>query len=180
MQTWNFPWKHDFQTRLIVEPKIPISNSWERHIDRSVRKTTSVTFPSKNSKNSASIKMSADANKFHQTKEYRYFLRGVMAEWLRRWTWNPMKASRACRNSALSVRSHFSETHYGKVGNRNQYLCSQYGLSAILKQRDWRWHSTAKIRTLLQSSLRLQTQWNFKQKTVNIFPVSSDFWVTRA
>ena len=50
--------------------------------------TTSTTILSKNSTNSASIKMSADANNFHQTKEYRYFPRGVMAEWLSSWTSN--------------------------------------------------------------------------------------------
>ena len=48
-----------------------------------------------------------------------------MAEWLRRWTWNPMGISRADSNPARSVRSFFSQIYSGEVGNTNQYLYSQ-------------------------------------------------------
>ena len=49
----------------------------------------------------------------------------MVVEWLRRWTWNPMGSFRAGSNPARSVRIFFSELYSEKVGNTNQYLCSQ-------------------------------------------------------
>ena len=52
--------------------------------------------------------------------------RAVIAEWFRRWTWNPRGNSRAGSIPVRSVQSSFlSEIYPEKVGNTNQYLCSQ-------------------------------------------------------
>ena len=48
-----------------------------------------------------------------------------MAEWLRRWTRNPMGISRAGSNPARSVQYFLSEIYSEEVGNTNQNLCSQ-------------------------------------------------------
>ena len=66
-----------------------------------------------------------------------------MAEWLRRWTWNPMGISRAGSSPARSLRSHFSEIYSGEVGNTNQYLCSQATETdepKILNYFSWKGH----------------------------------------
>ena len=54
-----------------------------------------------------------------------------MAEWLRRWTWNPMGSSRAGSNPARSETLYNTATRYLKQKRRNgkkiTYLCKQYG-----------------------------------------------------
>ena len=162
------------QTTETDEQKNPISICWEIHIDCSVWKRPARQFPAKNRREVQALNWPQTQKKIHQTEEYTYFPRGVMAEWFRSWTWNRKRFSRRfepCSHRSISTSRNISR----KVGNTNQKLCSQYGLSAILEQSDWRWHSTANIWSLLQSSLSLQIQCNFKQKTVNIFSVTSYF-----
>ena len=67
----------------------------------------------------------------------------MMAEWLRRWTWNPMGISREGSNPARSVRSFFSEVYSEEVGNTNQYLYSQATETdepKILNYFSWKGH----------------------------------------
>ena len=97
--------------------------SWKGHVGDSVWKRPARQFSAKKSKISASKKLYEDGIRFHQNKIN--INRATLPQWLRRWTWNPMGTSRARSSPARSLRSHFSKRYSEKVGNTNQYLCSQ-------------------------------------------------------
>ena len=123
------------------EPKILNYFSWKGHVGDSCLETTTTTILSKKSNNNASKNKSTDGIKFHQNTNN--VKRAVMAEWLRRWTWNPMGISRARSSPARSLRSHFSEIYSEEVGNTNQYLCSQATETdepKILNYFSWKGH----------------------------------------
>ena len=105
------------------EPKILSYFSWKGHVGDSVWKRPAGQFSAQKSKISASKKLYEDGIRFHQNKIK--VNRATIPQWLRRRTWNLMATSRARSSPARSLRSHFSKRYSEKVGNTNQYLCSQ-------------------------------------------------------
>ena len=146
----------------------------ERTCRRHRLETTTTTIPSKMSNNNASKNLSTDGNKFHQNTTN--VKRAVTAEWLRRWTWNPMGFSAAGSNPARSVQSFFfSEMYSEEIGNTNQNLCSQATETdepKILNYFSWKGHvgdsvwkrpprqSSAKNRTIMQAKISPRTELN--------------------
>ena len=95
----------------------------ERTCRRHRLETTITTILSKKSNNKARKKESTDGIKFHQnTNKVK---RAVMAEWLRRWTWNPMGISRAGSNPARSVRSFFFQKYIRKKLGTRTNTCTR-------------------------------------------------------
>ena len=120
-------------------------------------------------------------------KKRNNFKRAVMAEWLRRWTWNPMGISRAGSNPARSVRSFFSEVYSEEVGNTNQYLYSQATETdepKILNYFSWKGHvgdsvwkrpprqPSAKNRRLAQAKICPRTEWDYIKTRL----MSTELW----
>ena len=143
----------------------------ERTCRRQRLETTTTTILSKKSNNNASKNLSTDGIGFHQNTNN--VKRAVTAEWLRRWTWNPMGTSRARSSPARSLRSHFSEIYSEEVGNTNQYLCSQATETdepKILNYFSWKGHvgdsvwkrpprqPSAKNRTIMQAKISPRTE----------------------
>ena len=104
------------QTIETDEPKTPIYFSWKGVVHRSVWRRPARQSSAKKSKISASKKLSTDGIKFHQNTNN--VKRAVMAQWLRRWTWNPMRTFRARSSPARSLRSHFQKNIQKKLGAR--------------------------------------------------------------
>ena len=117
-----------------------------------------------------------------------------MAEWLRRWTWNPMGISRAGSNPAQSVRSFFSENYSEEFGNTNQNLCSQKtetGEPKILNYFSWTGHvgdsgwkrparqSSAKNGRLAQANKMSEDGIRFHQKKIKIKRAMIAQWLRR-
>ena len=117
------------------EPILVLASNWdwrtkdsqllflERTCRRQRLETTITKTLSKKSKISASKNLSEDGIGFHQNKINVQI--AMITQWLRRWTRNPMGTSCARSSPARSLRSHFSKRYSEKVGNTNQYLCSQ-------------------------------------------------------
>ena len=108
--------------------------------------TTSPTIASKNLKISTSRKMSAQEKKVYEAKEYRDFLRALMAEWLSNWTWNPKGLSRRfepCSQHSIS----FFRNIMKKSWN--------YELFVVLAN-NWDWRTKSSHFHLLRDTYRLQ------------------------
>ena len=117
-----------------------------------------------------------------------------MAEWLRRWTWNPMGISRAGSNPARSVRSFFSEIYSGEVGNTNQYLYSQatetdepktlnyFSWKGHVGDSVWKrpaWQSSAKKSKISARKKKSEDGIRFHQKKINVIRATIAQWLKR-
>ena len=161
------------QTTETDEPKIRNYFSWTGHVGDSVWKRPAWQSSAKKSKISGSKKLSTDGIKFHQNTNN--VKRAVMAEWLRRWTWNPMEFPAQVRSLLAAFNLVFSDIYSEEVGNTNQYLCSQatetdepkilYYFSRKGHVGDTVWkrpprQSSAKNRTIMQAKNSPRTEFN--------------------
>ena len=149
---------HIFRRSWEHEPTLVFASNWdwrtkdsqllflERTCRRQRLETTTTTILSKKSNNNASKKESTDGIKFHQNTNN--VKRAVMAEWLRRWTWNPMGISRAGSNPARSVRSFFSDRYSGEVGREHEPI--------LVLASNWDWRTKDSQLLFLERTCRRQ------------------------
>ena len=119
-----------------------------------------------------------------------------MAEWLRRWTWNPMGISRAGSNPARSVRSFFFQIDIPEKlgGNTNQYLYSQATETdepKILNFFSWKGHvgdsvwkrpprqPSAKKSKISASNNLSEDGIGFHQNKINVNKAMTTQWLRR-
>ena len=123
------------------EPKLVFAKNWDWRtkdsqllfLDRTCRRqrleTTSTTILSKKSKISASKQNVRGRNQI-PSKKRLISKRAMIAQWLRRWTWNPMGTSCARWSPARSLRSHFQKNIQKKLGTRtNTFVRKQLRLT---------------------------------------------------